>query len=60
MTASRAVLDVIVPAAGDLEENSAPQIAPGKEGDLVIFSGHPFEAGSAVKRVIVGGEEVTP
>jgi imidazolonepropionase-like amidohydrolase len=35
------------------------QIAPGREGDLVIFSGHPFEAGSALQRVIIGGEEVT-
>ncbi len=30
----------------------------GRHGDLVIFSGHPFEAGSRVMRVIVGGEEV--
>lgn len=30
----------------------------GREGDLVIFDGHPFAAGSRVKRVIVGGEEV--
>lgn len=35
-------------------------IAPGREGDLVIFSGHPFEAGSRVERVIVGGREVRP
>ncbi len=33
-------------------------LAPGRFGDLVIFSGHPFEAGSYVKRVIVQGEEV--
>ena len=30
----------------------------GRQGDLVIFSGHPFEAGSRVQRVIIGGEEV--
>jgi len=30
----------------------------GKHGDLVIFSGHPFEAGSRVVRVIINGEEV--
>ncbi|MCH8253205.1 MAG: amidohydrolase family protein, partial [Planctomycetes bacterium] len=30
----------------------------GLDGDLVIFDGHPFEAGSRVRRVIVGGEEV--
>ncbi len=30
----------------------------GCHGDLVIFNGHPFEAGTRVKRVLVGGEEV--
>ena len=30
----------------------------GMDGDLVIFSGHPFEAGSRVERVIINGEEV--
>jgi len=30
----------------------------GRHGDLVIFSGHPFKAGSRVERVIIGGEEV--
>ena len=30
----------------------------GKDGDLVIFSGHPFEPGSRVERVIINGEEV--
>ncbi|MGB0715610.1 MAG: amidohydrolase family protein [Phycisphaerae bacterium] len=30
----------------------------GCHGDLVVFSGHPFETGSRVKRVIVGGEIV--
>ncbi|MGI9013203.1 MAG: amidohydrolase family protein [Phycisphaerales bacterium] len=33
-------------------------IAKGCDGDLVIFSGHPFQASSAVLRVIVNGEEV--
>jgi len=33
-------------------------IKPGCYGDLVVFSGHPFAAGSYVKRVIVHGEEV--
>jgi len=33
-------------------------LTPGRFGDLVVFSGHPFEAGSYVKRVIVHGEEV--
>jgi imidazolonepropionase-like amidohydrolase len=34
-------------------------IAPGKEGDLVIFSGFPMDPGTVVERVIIGGEEVT-
>jgi len=33
-------------------------LSPGRSGDLVIFSGHPFAAGSYVKRVIIQGEEV--
>lgn len=33
-------------------------LEPGKDGDLVIFSGHPFDAGSRLERVLVGGEEV--
>ncbi|MGE3109412.1 MAG: amidohydrolase family protein [Phycisphaerales bacterium] len=39
-------------------ESRIGSIAPGKEGDLVIFSGYPLDPGSEVKRVIVGGEEV--
>ncbi|NOG55602.1 MAG: amidohydrolase family protein [Planctomycetes bacterium] len=35
-------------------------IAPGREGDLVIFSGYPFEAQTVVERVIVGGKEIQP
>ncbi len=30
----------------------------GLDGDLVIFNGHPFAAGSAVQRVIINGKEV--
>lgn len=33
-------------------------LEPGKDGDLLIFSGHPFDAGSRLERVIVGGREV--
>ncbi len=32
-------------------------IKPGLLGDLLIFDGHPFEAGSRLKRVIVGGKD---
>lgn len=33
-------------------------LQPGRLGDLVIFSGHPFEAATRVERVIINGEEV--
>jgi len=35
-------------------------LEPGKDADLVIFSGRPFEGGSRVLRVVVDGEEVRP
>ena len=35
-------------------------LEPGKDGDLVIFSGHPFQGPSRVFRVVVNGEEVRP
>jgi imidazolonepropionase-like amidohydrolase len=33
-------------------------IREGMDADLVIFTGHPFEAGSRIKRVIAAGKEV--
>ncbi|MGP1347766.1 MAG: amidohydrolase family protein [Phycisphaerales bacterium] len=33
-------------------------IAPGRHADLLIFDGHPFEAGSTLRRVFVGGKEI--
>ncbi len=33
-------------------------LEPGKDADLLIFSGHPFDAGSRLERVIVSGREV--
>ncbi|TWT42268.1 imidazolonepropionase [Phycisphaerae bacterium RAS1] len=33
-------------------------IEAGKDADLLIFSGHPFDAGSRLERVIVAGREV--
>ncbi|MCC6357684.1 MAG: amidohydrolase family protein [Phycisphaerales bacterium] len=33
-------------------------LEPGKDGDVLIFSGHPFDAASRLERVIVGGREV--
>lgn len=33
-------------------------LEPGKDGDLVVFSGLPFEAGSRVLNAVIDGEEV--
>ena len=33
-------------------------LQPGRLGDLLIFKGHPFETGSRLERVIIGGEDV--
>lgn len=41
-------------------EDRIGSIAPGREGDLVIFSGYPFDAQTVVERVIVGGKEIQP
>jgi imidazolonepropionase-like amidohydrolase len=35
-------------------------IAAGRDADLVLFTGAPFGAGSSIRAVFVGGEEVTP
>jgi hypothetical protein len=35
-------------------------IEPGKDADLVIFSGHPFQEASRVLRIVVDGKEVRP
>lgn len=46
------------PAKMFLLEDHIGSLKPGCQGDLAIFSGHPFETGSAIQRVIVHGEEV--
>jgi imidazolonepropionase-like amidohydrolase len=33
-------------------------LAAGKDGDVLLFSGYPFDADSRLERVIVGGREV--
>lgn len=33
-------------------------LRPGREGDVLIFDGHPFESGTRLQRVIVGGKEI--
>jgi imidazolonepropionase-like amidohydrolase len=35
-------------------------LAPGKDADLIIFNGDPFEMGSSIEHVISGGKEVNP
>ncbi len=35
-------------------------IEPGKDGDIVIFSGHPFQDAGQVTAVVVCGKEVNP
>lgn len=34
-------------------------LEPGKDADLLIFSGHPFDGGARLERVIVNGREVS-
>ncbi|MFK7962267.1 MAG: amidohydrolase family protein [Phycisphaerales bacterium] len=41
-------------------EDRLGSIAAGRDGDLVIFSGHPLDAETSVERVIIGGEEIRP
>lgn len=33
-------------------------LAPGKDADVLLFTGHPFDSGSRLERVLVGGREV--
>ncbi len=61
MSAEAALAALTIDAAKMYKiDNHLGQIAAGREGDLVIFSGHPFEAGSSVLQVIISGEEVNP
>jgi len=39
-------------------EGEIGSLQKGCQGDLVIFDGHPFEAGTRIQRVLVGGKEV--
>ncbi len=39
-------------------EDQVGSLRFGCQGDLVIFDGHPLEAGSHVRRVVIGGEEI--
>ncbi len=39
-------------------EDHVGRLAPGCDGDVLIFSGHPFDGDAQLERVIVGGSEV--
>ncbi len=61
LSAERALAALTVDAARMFGlEDRIGSIAPGRDGDLVIFSGHPLDAGSRVERVFINGEEVRP
>ncbi|MHC5109048.1 MAG: amidohydrolase family protein [Planctomycetota bacterium] len=46
------------PARMFLMQDEIGSLRVGCQGDMVIFNGHPFETGSRVERVIIGGEVV--
>jgi imidazolonepropionase-like amidohydrolase len=61
LSAEKALAALTIDAASMFKlDSKIGRIAPGCAGDLVIFSGHPFQTSSTVRRVLVGGEEVTP
>ncbi len=39
-------------------EDRVGSLQPGRDGDVLIFDRHPFDAGAQLRRVIVGGKEV--
>jgi len=61
MSADEALAAMTIEAARMYKlDDRIGSIKPGCAGDLVIFSGHPFETSSRVLRVIVNGQEVNP
>lgn len=61
MSAERALAAMTVePARMFKLDDRIGAIAPGRDGDLVIFSGHPFEAGSTIRRILINGEDLLP
>jgi len=49
-----------VPAWAYGIDDRVGMIKPGLDGDLVIFDGHPFDASTRVRRVLINGQEVQP
>ena len=59
MSAEHALAALTIDAARMFKvDDRVGAIAPGRDGDLVIFSGHPFATRSRVLGVIVNGKEV--
>ena len=59
LSAEAALAALTVDAAKMLAiDDRVGSLAAGKDGDLVIFDGHPLEAGTAVLRVVIDGREV--
>lgn len=59
MSAEDALSALTIHAATMLRlDDHVGTIAPGRDGDIVIFNGYPFDAGTSVQRVFVKGEEV--
>jgi hypothetical protein len=60
LSAERALAALTVDAARLFRiDDRVGVLAPGRDGDVVMFSGHPFEADSRVLRVFVNGREVS-
>jgi imidazolonepropionase-like amidohydrolase len=61
LDADRALTALTLGAAKALKiDDRVGSIEPGKDGDLVIFNGHPFQEAGRVLRVVVDGKEVGP
>lgn len=59
MAADRALAALTLePAKMFRIDSRVGSLAAGKDGDVVVFQGHPFLAGGRVLRVLIGGEEV--
>lgn len=61
LSAERALAAMTIDAAKLFKlEDRIGSIAPGRDADIVIYSGHPFDVGSTIHHVIINGEDVQP
>ncbi len=59
LAADAALAALTIDAARMLKiDDRVGALKPGRDGDLVVTNGHPFETGSAVTHVIINGQEV--